>query len=582
MSVTAVEQSDGQPSLAGRLASRIDLRQLALPLIVGAILLWLVLPPLFFVFQTSFSVEHGAGTFTLSHYQTIFRSLHATGTLIANSLIFAFASDGLALVLGTLLAWLTERTNTPFRGVTYVAAFLSFAVPPIVRVIGWILLFGPKAGIINVWIAQLFHLSHPILNLFSMTGMVLVEGLLWTPVVFLLMTVPFRSLDPSLEEAASVSGAGTWETFRRVTFRLALPSALAVLLLSSARSLGSFEVPALIGIPAGINVLTTRIYLQTTSGFLPQYGDASAYAVILMLFVAMALYPYYLATRQAQKFATITGKGFRPRVLDLGRWRYLSAALMLLLPLLVILPTVVLLWASFLPYLQQPSAKAIATLTLKNYRVAFGDASVIKAATNSLVVSLAAATGTMFLTMLTAWIVIRSRLRWRWLLDQLATLPLVIPGIVLGIAVLRTYLTIPLPLYGTVWIIVVAYVAGFLPFGMRFCYSGVLSISRELEESAQMSGASWPTTMRAIIMPLMVSALFAGWLSIFLITIRELTVALLLYSPGSQVIAVTIWNLWENGSVPELSAFSVVLSIVLIVFALVFRRISQRYGYQIA
>jgi iron(III) transport system permease protein len=558
-----------------------DLRRWLLPVAVGAALLWLVIPPLVFIVQTSLLTDTG-DAFTLDHYAAVVASLRGALSLLGDSLIFAIGSDALAIVLGALLAWLTERTDVPFKGMAYIGAFLSFAVPPIVKVIGWILLFGPKAGFLNVWLSQLLHIPRGTFNVFSMGGMIAIEGLLWTPVVFLLMTVPFRSLDPSLEEAAATSGAGPLQAFRRVTLPLALPSVLAVLLLTGARSLSSFEVPALIGIPAGVQIFTTRIYLLTTQGFVPHYGDSSAYGVILMLLVGLALYPYYLATRQTQKFATVTGKGFRPRLMRLGRWRPAGIAMMLLLPLLVVLPTLSLLWASLLPYVQQPAAKAFPLLSLQNYAHAFSDGHIVDATVNSLIVGLGSATGCMFLAMLTAWIVVRSRSRFRWSLDQLTTVPLVIPGIVLGIAVLRTYLSLPIPIYGTVWILVVAYITAAMPFAMRFCYSGVLTIARELEESAQVSGASWWTTMKKVILPLMMPAMFAGWIGIFMVTFRELTVSLLLVTPSSQVIPVTIWDLWENGSVTELSAFTIVLSAGLIALGLILRRLSLRYGYRVA
>jgi iron(III) transport system permease protein len=559
----------------------IDLRRWILPVAVTAALLWLILPPLIFIIQTSLTTNQG-DAFTLAHYSAILSSLKGTISLLGDSLTFAIGADVVAIALGTLLAWLTERTDAPFKGLAYLGAFLSFAVPPIVKVIGWILLFGPKAGFINVWLSQTVHIPRGTLDIFSMGGMILIEGLLWAPIVFLLMTVPFRSLDPSLEEAASTSGASAFQAFRKVTLPLALPSVLAVLLLTAARSISSFEVPALIGIPAGVHIFTTRIYLLTTQGFIPHYGDSSAYGVILMIIVGFALYPYYLATRQTQKFATITGKGFRPRLFRLGRWRPLGAALMLMLPLLVVLPTLALLWASVLPYVQQPTLHALRAVTFKNYPHAFADPHIVNAAINSVLIGVASATFAMFLTMITAWLVVRSQWRGRWALDQLTTIPLMIPGIVLGIAILRTYLTLPLPLYGTIWILVVAYVTASLPFSMRFCYSGVITIARELEESAQVSGASWWTTMRRIILPLMMPAMFAGWIAIFMVTFRELTVSLLLVTPSSPVIPVTIWDLWENGSITELAAFTIALSAALIALGLVLRRMSQRYGYRIA
>jgi iron(III) transport system permease protein len=560
---------------------RIDIRRWIVPVVVTAALLWLILPPLIFIIQTSLTTNQG-DALTFDHYAAILSSLKGTLSLLGDSLIFAIGADVVAIALGTMLAWLTERTDAPFKSLAYLGAFLSFAVPPIVKVIGWILLFGPKAGFINVWLSQTVRIPRGTLDIFSMGGMILIEGLLWAPIVFLLMTVPFRSLDPSLEEAASTSGAGAFQAFRRVTLPLALPSVLAVLLLTAARSISSFEVPALIGIPAGVHIFTTRIYLLTTQGFIPHYGDSSAYGVILMIIVGFALYPYYLATRQTQKFATVTGKGFRPRVFSLGRWRPLGAALMLLLPLLVVLPTLALLWASLLPYVQQPTLHAMRAVTLKNYPHAFADPHIVNAAFNSILIGIASATVAMFLTMLTAWIVIRSQWKGRWVLDQLTTIPLMIPGIVLGIAILRTYLTLPLPLYGTIWILVIAYVTASLPFSMRFTYSGTIAIARELEESAQVNGASWWTTMRRIVLPLMMPAMFAGWIAIFMVTFRELTVSLLLVTPSSPVIPVTIWDLWENGSITELAAFTIVLSAALIALGLILRRLSQRYGYRVA
>jgi iron(III) transport system permease protein len=546
--------------------------------VVGAIIAWLVVPPLIFIVQTSLS-ERGSGAFTLDNYLSIFGSITSTWSIFASSIIFSAGSAALALTLGTLLAWLAERTNTPFRGLVYVAAFVSFAIPPIVKIIGWILLIGPRAGLINVWARDVFGMQQPLFDIFSMAGMIVIEAVLWTPFVFLLMSTPFRSMDPALEESAATSGANTWQTFRHVTFRLAWPSVLSVLLLTFVRSLEAFEVPALLGIPGNVTVLTTQVYLETKSGILPQYGEASAYGVLLIVLVAGALYPYYMATRQTQKYATITGKAFRPRLIRLGRWRYLTAALMLVLaPLTVLLPVLVLLWASFLPFFKPPSLDALQSLTFNNYPAAFANTNVSKAVVNSLIVSISSATGTMLLTLIAAWLVLRTRIRARWALDVLATLPLVFPGVVMGIAVLRTYLTVPIPIYGTVWILVVAYMGRFLPFAMRYCYSGLINISRELEESAWQSGATWWTTLWRIVVPLMMPALFAGWINLFLITVRELTVALLLYSPGSQVIAITFWELWGNGQVPQLAAFSVTVCIGLVLIAIVFHRLSLRIG----
>lgn len=551
--------------------------------LTGAALLYLVVPPLFFILSTSLVSERGpdAGAFTLRHYATIVGSLGEFWALLWNSLVFSIGSALGALLLGTLLAWLAERTDAPFRNVAYVSAFIAFGIPGIVKVIGWILLLGPKAGLINVAVRDLGG-TFPIFNLFSMAGMILVEALVWAPVVFLLMVPPLRSLDPSFEDAALVFGSNNWQVFRRVTLPLALPSVFSVLILTFVRSLEAFEIPALIGLPGGIEVLTTKIFLQFRGHIIPRYGEASAYSVLLIGLVALVLVFYHRATQHAYRFTTVTGRGYRPRRIELGSWRWAGGCCLLLLPLLQILPLVALVWASLLPYMQQLSRNALALASLRNYWTAFNDSTIAWAVVNSLVVSLAAASATIAVTFVAAWLVVRTRIPARRALDQLAMVPLVFPGLVMGVAILKMYLSLPLPIYGTLWILFFAFVTRYLPYGIRFSYAGLLSIHRELEESSETCGGRWGETAWKILIPLMLPSLFAGWIYVFLITIRELSVALLLYSPGSQVISVTIWELWENGRVGELAAFSLVVTTGTVLLAVLFRRMTERYGLQVS
>src|SRR4030095_7283199 len=323
-------------------------------LFTGVALAYLVLPPFFFILHTSLVVDRGlqAGSFTIQHFMNIVESLGDVKTLLANSMIFSVGSAGLAICYGTLLAWLAERSNAPFRTLAYITAYISFAIPGIIKVVGWIMLLGPKAGILNA--AVMPFTGGPLLNIFSMQGMILVESFLWIPIVFLLMSTPFRSMDPSLEEAATTAGSTSWQVFRKVTFPLALPSVLAVLILTFIRSLEAFEIPALIGIPAGVEVLTTKIYLQIKGGLIPKYGEASAYSIILIVLVGLGLIPYYRITSKTYKFTTISGKNFRPHRIALGTWRWLGGGLMLVLPLLQFLTIVAIAWSSLLPFAQVP------------------------------------------------------------------------------------------------------------------------------------------------------------------------------------------------------------------------------------
>ncbi|HEU4637796.1 MAG TPA: ABC transporter permease subunit, partial [Candidatus Binatia bacterium] len=317
-------------------------------LLTSVTLAYLVLPPFFFILHTSLVTDRGlqAGSFTIQHFANIIDSLGDVKTLLSNSMIFSIGSAGIALVYGTSLAWLAERSNAPFRKLAYISAYVSFAIPGIIKVVGWIMLLGPKAGILNA--PAVAWTGEPFFNIFSMSGMILIESFLWIPIVFLLMSTPFRSMDPSLEEAATTAGSSGWQVFRRVTFPLAIPSVLAVLILTFIRSLEAFEIPALIGIPAGVEVLTTKIYLQIKGGLIPKYGEASAYSIILIALVGLGLIPYYRITSKTYKFTTISGKNFRPNRIELGKWRPLGGFLMLALPLLQFLPIVAIAWSSFL------------------------------------------------------------------------------------------------------------------------------------------------------------------------------------------------------------------------------------------
>ena len=549
-------------------------------LMTGVLLAYLVLPPFFFIVHTSLVVERGlqAGSYTIQHFAGIIESIGDVRELLVNSMIFSVGSAGIALIYGTTLAWLAERSDAPFRNLAYVSAYISFAIPGIIKVVGWIMLLGPKAGFLNSFVMPVT--GQPLLNIFSMQGMILVESFLWIPIVFLLMSNPFRSMDPALEEAATTAGSTGWQVFRRVTFPLALPSVLAVLILTFIRSLEAFEIPALIGIPAGVEVLTTKIYLQIRGGLLPKYGEASAYSTILIVIVALGLIPYYRITSKTYKFTTISGKAYRPHRFELGSWRWLGGCLMLVLPLLQVLPIAAITWSSLLPFAQAPSWQALSTVNLDNYRAAFSDGGIVGSIFNSLTVSVFSATIAIFITFVAAWLIVRASIKSRWMLDQMAMLPLVFPGIVMGIAILKMYLAIPLPVYGTIWILVLAFIARYLPYGIRFSHSALLSLHKELEEGALASGASWFQMVRHVVIPLILPALLAGWIYIFLITFRELSIALLLYSPGSQVVAVKIWELWENGHVGELAAFSLVIAAGTVIVGSIFVKLARRHGLQ--
>ena len=561
-------------------SSRFDAQTCVL-IIVSVITGYLVLPPLYSVLQTSLFTTKLTGEldeFTLRYYQELFRELQVLGPFL-NTVYFSIGSALFATIIGGVVAWVVTRTDTPLRGLGYFTAFASFGTPFILYTIGWLLLLG-KAGPVNYWLRTLLNQSGPVLNVYSLWGMVLIESFLWSPFVFLMLAASFRSMDPSLEEASAACGARLWQTLRRVSLRLMLPAFFSVVLLIFIRSFESFEIPALVGLPGDIRVLTTSIYLDSQR-MPPTYGRAGAFSVLLMLVVAATLYLYFRVTREGDKFHTVTGKGYRPTVIQLGGWRYATAALLLLYSfVLLVLPFLIVLWASLLPFYMQPSLEAFSLFTLKNFVTAIYFPKITDSIKNSVLLGLGSASVVMLLTTFASWILVRTKLRGRWLLDLLTTLPLLFPGIVMGLAIMRFYLIVPIPIYGTLWILLVAFITRYIPYGIRYTHSGLLQLHRELEEAAYTSGASWSNAMRRITLPLLTPSFLGGWVFVFLLSAKELSMSILLVSPQTPVVSVAIFELWENGQVGELAAFGVIWTLILVSVAIIYYLIARRYGVQ--
>ncbi|HLH21209.1 MAG TPA: iron ABC transporter permease [Chloroflexota bacterium] len=546
---------------------------------VALALAYLTLPPVVVLVQTSLTTLNLRGdivALTLDHYTRVLTS-PAILTLLANTLGFALGSCLLALLVGGALAWIVERTNTPLRRLGYGAALMSFALPYILYTIAWLLLLG-KGGPVNAVLMSLAGSDEPVLNVYSLWGMILVEGFLWSPLVFLMLAAVFRAMDPALEEAALMSGANAWRTAFHISFRLALPGLAAVVLLVFIRALESFDIPALVGMPGSVQVFTTLVY-QDTRRTPPDYGEASAFGVLLMLVVLACLYYYGRLTHASERFQTVTGKGYRPRPTDLGRWRYLTAALVLgYFALVMVAPLALVIWASVMPFYRRPAVEALASVTSKNYATVLSYPNFADAIRNTVVLGVGTATVVMALMALTAWLSLRGQTRVRGLLDPLASLPLVFPGIVLGLATLRLYLVLPIPIYATLWILLVAYATRYMPYGMRYCHAGLVQIHRELEEAAYVSGASWWTAFRRVLLPLLSPAFWAGWIFVFLLSAKELAMSVLLAGPQSQVVSVMMFDLWNNGQIVEVAAFGVVWSALLALAAGGFFVLARRYG----
>ncbi|HEY1374742.1 MAG TPA: iron ABC transporter permease [Candidatus Binatia bacterium] len=498
--------------------------------------------------------------------------------LFWNSIKYALGTCLLSFAIGTFLAWVNERTNTPFKKLFLVMALIPFIIPGILSTIAWILLLSPKIGLINLVVKDVLRLESSPFNIYSMGGMIWAESIHLYPLVFLLMSASFRNMDTSLEEAALTAGSSTFTTLRRVTLPLMRPAMFGVLLVMFVRGIEAFEVPALVGVPAKISVFTTKIFLAIHQ-FPSDFGLAGAYAVTLLIISGAGVLIYQKVTRRTERFATVTGKGYRPRVIDLGPWKWLTCFIACLIFLLaVIMPVFVLLWSSFIPFYGIPSRELLAKVTLANYQYVLTYPLALTAFKNSFLLSVGSATLVMLLTSVIAWITVKSKIPGRVFLDNLTFIPIAMPGIVLGVSLIWVYLTLPIPIYGTIWVLLLAYITKFMPYGIRSTSATMIQINKELEEASMASGGTWFQTFRKVILPLLMPGFVAGWIYISIISLRELSTSILLYSYNSTVLSIMAFDLWEGGQYTYVCALGVLMVLLLVTMAFVARKLGARIG----
>ena len=542
--------------------------------VVAIVLGYLTIVPLAMLLLGSVSSSGSAidFAFTLRHFQRVLTD-QASLELLANSVMYGLGSAFLGFAIGTAVAWAVERSDLPGRSLWYGIALVPLIVPGIVHTIAWLFLLSPEIGWINAPLKSLFGFS---LSVYSLPGMIWIEGLHTAPLAFVLMSAAFRTMDPSLEEAAATSRADPWRTFRRITLPLLLPTVASVLLILFVRAIEGFEVPAIIGLPGRIYVYTSRIYTSLNQ-YPPNFGLSAAYATMLLLISVGGLVLHGRATRRIERYVTVTGKAYRPRRVELGRFRFVAVALLLLYALLaIVLPFLVLIYASLVRVYTVPSLETLKELTFGNYVFLANDELTRRAFANSLLLGASAATIVVALTAVIAWVTIRTRVAGRGLLDFLAFVPITIPGIVLGISLLWVYFTIPIRIYGTLWILLVAYVTRYLPYGIRSASAGIIQIHPELEEAAAAAGAKWWPTFRHILLPLLRPALVGAWVYVFIISLRELGSSILLYSSECVVLAVRIFDLRDSGNYTTIAALSVVLVVFLVILVALLQRLGGR------
>jgi iron(III) transport system permease protein len=580
MTVTEQERTDpavgppGEPAdPAGWRArlGRFDVSWTA-PLLIAVLIAYLTLVPVGMMIWDSFHTL--AGTPSVRHYTAILSSGPAW-KLIGRSVEFAIGASLFGTAVGAILAWLVERTNMPGRRLFYAAALVPLIIPGSLSTFAWVLLLSPRIGIVNTQLASLFGTDSGPFNVYSLWGMIFVEGLHLSSLAFLLVSAALRSMNASLEEAAASAGAGVLTLTRRITVPLLIPALASTFLLGFVRAIEGFEVPAMLGQPAHVYVLASQIYLSLNT-FPIDMGVVGTYSTLLFVIGAVGVV-LYLRLLSRGGFSTVTGKGFRPKVIDLRGWRWgaLASATVYVLALFV-LPTLVMVWSSFLPFYQAPSKAAFGSLSLANYRELFHNSIAIEATKNSLILGVCAATIVVLLSAVSSWISVRTRIKGRQLLDVMSFLPIAIPGLVLGVAMIDLYASLPIKIYGTIVVLIIAFTIRFLPYGMRASTASIVQIHRELEEAASVSGAKWHQTFVRVMLPLLRPGLFAAWVYVFIVSMREMSSAIILASQSNIPLAVLIYNLYTNGDYTVLSALAVCMIVGLTVLVLLFQRIGGK------
>jgi iron(III) transport system permease protein len=543
---------------------------------VGAVIAFLSLYPTVFLFYGSLvDAPLGVpGHFTLQNYVRAYSDPEAY-PLLLNSFIFGIGASGLSVIFALTLAWITIRTNAPFRRVFELTAIVPNILPPILVSISWVLLLNPSNGLINAAIVNLLGVEKGPFNIYSIPGMIFVEALILTPLAFLVIAAALKSMDPSLEESAKTLGSGEFGVVRRITFPLIRPAILAAGTLNFVRAVESFDTPAIIALPARIEVFTTKIWREALGSFPTNHNLAAAYGVGILAIALIFVYIYRRFTSQVESFSTVTGKGFRPHQIDLGGWKYAASGLaLLLLTLLVVLPILVLLLVALLPYYHVPNWQTWHHLTLDHFRYIWTTPRVHKAFFNSIVLALSGATICMLLASFASYITVRTKIAGRGLLDGLVFIPWAFPGTALALGLLWAYVDFPLPIYATLWIILIAYVTRFLPYGLRAVSSTIIQVHKELEEASIVCGAGFLATFRRVLIPMMRPGVMAGWIILVTIFMREFSATLFLYSPGSEPLGPLLYFLYLDGMRGRVAAIGLVISAISVILI----AIAQRYS----
>jgi len=504
-----------------------------------------------------------AGTFNLDGYLQVL-TLQSAVTLL-NTVGISLAKTIPSLVLAVLLAWILARTDTPMRGTLEALITLPFFIPPILTAMAWGMLGNPQVGLLNQLYQWATGSNTAPINVYSYGGVVWHMMQYSVPFLFLLIVDAFRAMDQSLEEAARMCGASRLRTFCTVTLQLMLPALTGAAILSFIRGIENFESPLFFGTPAGIRVITTDIYDSINQRSPPEYQYATAISFVIMALLFLIVLLQWRILR-GRSFQTVTGKGYSPAVMKLGKWRWATFAFCLLFFFVtVVLPVGQLLIGSFFKFFGFYQRDM---LTLEHYRAVFGSSDFWRGFNNTMLLGFVGATLTMLLGGAVAYISVRTKWRGRRLIDAMAWLPWMMPGIVLGVGFLWGFALLPhaIPIYGTIWALLLAYISLGTPLSVRIMSSAYGQLSFDLEECSRVHGGSWLQTMGRIVIALAWPSFAVGWVLVFFGIMRELSASVLLYSVGSEVLSVVLLKLWANGNAEQVSVIGLLMMGMVILF----------------
>jgi iron(III) transport system permease protein len=519
--------------------------------------------------------------YTAKNFIEVFSDVR-TYSVLRDTFGFSLVSLAIALLFGLPAAWLVERTDLRGKTLLFTLMAIGLLIPGFAAAMGWLFLLHPRIGLVNQFLMDVFHLASPPFNVMSITGMGWVQGLNLAPLAFIMTAAVFRAMEPSLEEAAQMHGGSAWMVLRRVTLPLAWPGVLAASIYIFMTGFAAFDVPAIIGWGNRLFTFSTYLYLLLNpQDVLPRYGLAAALSTIVMAIAALASWFYARMHDRSQRFAVVTGRAYRPKLINLGR-RHLAAWCLLgtYFTLSKILPIALLVWASLLPYFQLPSRQALLTASADHYLTLPWNL-VLGALWNTALLALLVPTVTIAVSLAFSWIVLRSRIPWRSGFDFVAFLPHAIPSIVFGVGALLITLYVvqgALPIYGTVWILLIVFTIARLSYGTRMTNSGLIQIHNELEESALTSGASRWTAFRRIVMPLLTPMLLYAWLWIALLVFRELTLAVILSTSNNITLPVVVWSLWLGGGLGQSSALATAMLMLMTPVVALYWLLARRQG----